>query len=178
MRLRTHIIASALLGATIYRREPARAALLTLGGVLLDADHYLLYALRSGNWNPLGALRYDQWRHAPREDHDTRPRYGPLRSILHQPWLTLPLIWGLSRRWPALRPVAIGVSLHLALDIPYMQMDWRIWRRAAGRCERCGAHGRKLQIVYLLPPRYGGARWDAANRAAWCRPCVREVYDW
>jgi len=34
MRLRTHIISSALLGAALYPREPRRAALLALGGVL------------------------------------------------------------------------------------------------------------------------------------------------
>lgn len=176
MRLQTHIMTSALLGAVLYRRHPSRAGLLALGGVLLDADHYLLYALRSGDWNPLGALRYDRWRHAPRDARDMRRRYGPLRSVAHQPWLTLPIAWGLSWRWPALRPAAIGVTLHLALDLPFMQLDGRIWRRAAGRCERCGARGRRRQIVYLLPPRHGGARWDAANRAAWCRRCVREVY--
>jgi hypothetical protein len=57
MRLRTHILTSALLGAALYPRAPRKAGLLLAGGVLLDADHYLIYALRSGNWNPLSALR-------------------------------------------------------------------------------------------------------------------------
>ena len=65
MRLRTHILTSALLGAALYSRAPRKAALLVAGGVLLDADHYLLYALRSGNWSPLSALRYDRWRNQP-----------------------------------------------------------------------------------------------------------------
>jgi hypothetical protein len=177
MHLRTHIISSALLGAALYRREPRRAALLVLGGVLLDIDHYVLYALRSGDWNPLGALRYDEWRHTPRTAADTRPRYGRLRSILHRPWLTLPLIWCISARWVVVRPAAIGITLHLALDFPFLQLDWRVWRRAGARCERCGVRARKRQIVYVLPPRHGGSRWALSNRAAWCRACVCAVYE-
>ena len=176
MRLRTHIITSALLGAALYPREPRRATLLALSGVLIDVDHYLLYALRSGDWNPIGALRYNTWRLKPRTKADTRRRYGPLRSIFHRPWLTLPLAWGLSARWPALCPAAIGVTLHLALDYPFLELDWRVRRRAGGRCERCGARARKLHIRYLLPPNAGGARWDARNRAAWCDDCIRDMY--
>lgn len=176
MRLRTHIISSTLTALALYPREPRRAALLGLSGVLLDVDHYLLYALRSGDWNPIGALRYNAWRHLPRTRRDARRRYGPLRSIFHRPWLTLPLAWGLSARWPALRPAAIGITLHLALDLPYLELDWRVWRRTSGRCERCGRRGRKRHIRYLLPPSAGGARWDAHNRAAWCEDCIREMY--
>lgn len=176
MRLRTHILTSALLGAALYPRDPRRAALLVLGGVLLDVDHYLLYALRSGDWSPLGALRYNRWRHAPRSRTDRRSRYGSLRSIFHRPWLTLPLVWSVSARWAALRPAAIGITLHLALDLPYMQFDRRVWRRAGGRCERCGAPDRERRIIYLRAPRDGGARWALDNRAAWCIECRLAVY--
>src|SRR3954466_12037195 len=116
MRLRTHILASALLGAALYPHARRKATLLLAGGVLLDADHYLLYALRSGDWNPLSALRYNRWRNQPIYAGDQRRRYGSLRSILHRARITLPLIWLLGWRWPALRPLAIGVTLHLALD--------------------------------------------------------------
>jgi hypothetical protein len=171
MRLRTHVLTSALLGATLYHRSPARAALVLLSGVGLDVDHYLLYALRSGDWSPRAALRYDTWRHAPRQPGDTRRRYGALRSPFHDARLTLPVAWGAAWRWPWLRPVAIGLTLHLVLDFPFLRLDWRIWRRSAGRCERCGQIGLKRDISYVLPPRHGGARWSAENRAAWCRRC-------
>ncbi len=176
MRLHIHILSSLAAGVTLYRHAPARAALLMLGGVGLDADHYLLYALRSGNWNPLTAWRYDRWRHTARTPSDTRPRYGALRSIFHHAQLTLPIVWGLQGRWPVLRPLAIGVTLHLALDLPFLRFDWRVWRRAAGRCERCGRTDRRRDVIYVVPPRNGGARWALANRAVWCRPCRREVY--
>jgi hypothetical protein len=172
MRLRTHILTSALLGAALYPRAPRRAALLLAGGVLLDTDHYVLYALRSGDWSPLGALRYDSWRNRKIQAGDTRQRFGSLRSIFHSARITLPLVWLLSRRCPALRPFAIGVTLHLALDTSPLRMDWRVWRRAAGRCECCGRRGLKRGIHYVTPPGKGGSRWALDNRAAWCYDCA------
>lgn len=176
MRLRTHLLASALAGIAIYPRSPRRAALLTLAGGLVDADHYLVYALRSGDWNLIGALRYDRRRSRPIRPGDTRPRYGPLRSIIHRARLILPMAWLLSRRWPALRPIAAGLTLHLALDT-YMMLsfDWRVWRRARNRCERCGVGGLDLGVYYVQPPNRGGDRWAVGNRAAWCDECAQLV---
>jgi hypothetical protein len=175
MRLRTHILTSALLGAALYSRAPRKAALLLAGGVLLDADHYLLYALRSGNWNPITALRYDRWRNQPIRIGDRRRRYGSLRSIFHSARVTLPLVWLLSRRWPQLRPLAIGVTLHLALDTSPLRLDWRVWRRAGGRCERCGRPGLKRGVYYVDLPGEGGSCWALHNRAAWCYDCALAV---
>jgi hypothetical protein len=172
MRLRTHILTSGLLGAALYWRSPCKAALLLAGGVLLDVDHYLLYGLRSGDWSLRGALRYDRWRNQPIAPGDTRRRYGSLRSIAHSVRFTLPLIWLLSWRWPALRPLSIGVTLHLTLDTSPLRLDWRVWRRAGGRCERCGRQGIKLSVHYVVPPRKGGSRWALENRAAWCYDCA------
>lgn len=175
MRLRTHLLASALLGIALYPRAPRRALLLTLAGVAVDLDHYALYALRSGDWSLAGALRYDRRRSKPIRPGDTRPRYGALRSIAHRATLTLPLVGLLARRWPALRPAAIGIALHLALDAPLLHLDWRVWRRARGHCERCGVGGLRLGIYYRRKPSRGGARWALDNRVAWCNTCAREV---
>jgi hypothetical protein len=180
MRLRTHLLASTIAGIAIYPRAPRRAALLALAGVAVDLDHFVLYALRSGDWSLPGALRYDRRRSRPIRPGDTRPRYGPLRSVVHRAALTLPLVWLLAHRWPALRPIAAGVTLHLALDLPLLHFDWRVWRRARGHCERCGVGGLEMDIYYVRPPYRGGSRWSAENRAAWCRTCSREVNrtDW
>jgi hypothetical protein len=172
MRLRTHILTSALLGVTLYPRRPGKAALLLAGGVLIDADHYVLYALRSGDWSLFGALRYDRWRNQPIAPGDTRRRYGSLRSIFHSVRFTIPLIWLLGWRWPVLRPFAIGVTLHLALDTSPLRLDWRVWRRAGGCCERCGRRGLRLSIYYVTSPRKGGSRWALHNRAAWGDDCA------
>jgi hypothetical protein len=175
MRPHIHALSSALLAAALYPRAPRKAALLLAAGVGLDADHYLLYALRSGDWTPRGAWRYDAWRHEPRDAGDTRVRYGSLRSPAHDARLVLPLAWLLSWRWPALRPIAIGLTLHLALDFPFLRLDWRAWRRAGGRCERCGRSDVKLDVNYVVMPRHGGSRFSLDNRAVWCRRCRFEV---
>ena len=172
MRLRTHILTSGLLGVALYPRAPRKAALLLAGGVLLDADHYLLYALRSGNWNPLSALRYDRWRNQPSTIGDRRRRYGSLRSIFHLARVTIPMAWLLGWRWPALQPLAIGVTLHLALDSSPLRLDWRVWRRADGCCERCGRVGLKRGIYYVNLPCMGGSRWALNNRVVWCYDCA------
>jgi hypothetical protein len=93
MRFRSHLLASAAAGLALYPRSPRKAALVAVSGCVLDVDHYVLYALRSGDWNPLGALRYNRRRTRRIRPGDTRPRYGPLRSVLHRKRLTIPLVW-------------------------------------------------------------------------------------
>jgi hypothetical protein len=175
MRLRTHLIVSTLAGIALYPRSPRRALLVALAGVAVDLDHYILYALRSGDWSLLGALRYDRRRSRPIRPGDTRPRYGSLRSIVHRAALTIPLAWLIARRWPTLRPVAAGVTLHLAMDVSPLRFDWRVWRRAQGHCERCGIGGLGLGVYYICTPEHGGPRWSLDNRAAWCQACAREA---
>ena len=176
MRLRTHLLAATLAGVALYPRSPRRAALVVLGGVAVDLDHYLLYALRSGDWSLVGALRYDRRRGQPRRPGDTHPRYGALRSVIHHATLTLPLAWAIAGRYPALRPLAAGVTLHLAMDVSPLRFDWRVWRRARGHCERCGIGGLGLGVYYILPPYRGGARWSLDNRVAWCEACARAMH--
>jgi hypothetical protein len=175
MRFRSHLLTAAAVGLALYPRAPWRAALTTLSGVALDTDHFLLYALRSGDWNPVGALRYDRWRHHPPRRGDTRPRYGSLRSVAHEPQITLPLVWLAALLWSPLRPVAVGLTVHLALDLHLPHYDWRIRRRARGRCERCGIAGVPLEVHALVHPRHGGRRWSAHNYALWCTACARAV---
>lgn len=176
MHFRTHLIASALTGLVLYPRSPHRAALVAAGGVLIDLDHYVLYALRSGDWNLMGALGYDRRRHRRFRPGDTRPRYGSLRSIVHRPLITLPLLWLICLFRPALWPFAIGMMLHLALDVHVPHYDWRAWARAGDRCERCHIAGLDREVYYLVPPHRGGSRWSLANRAVWCEACARDVY--
>jgi hypothetical protein len=176
MQPHTHLVASALLGLAVYPRSPKRAVIVALSGTLIDIDHYVLYALRSGDWNPIGALRYNRRRRYPIRPGDTRPRYGPLRSIVHHIPLTVPVIWLLAWAFPHLRPTATGVTLHLAMDFPWsMSFDWRVWRRAQGRCERCGRGDRRRDIYHVIIPKRGGDYWAPENRAAWCEQCAKAV---
>ncbi len=150
MHPRTHFWTSALTAAVVYPRSLRRAALLTMAGVLIDADHLILYALKTGDWSITGALRYNRYRNQPLAPGDTRPRYGSLRSLIHHPLLTLPTIWMLAWHLPMLQPIAWGVSLHLILDHVHLPRYWRIHRQAQGRCAWCGADDRRLS-VYPLP---------------------------
>jgi hypothetical protein len=176
MRFRAHLLAAAAVGALAYPRSPARAALVAAGGVLIDIDHYILYALRSGDWSLAGALGYEARRHTAQRRGDTRPRYGSLRSIAHQPLLTLPVAWLLALAWPALRPLALGLSVHLALDLHLPRFRRAVWRRAGGRCERCGLPGLDMGPYYLVPPHRGGKRWSLDNLVVLCDECARELF--
>lgn len=164
MRFRTHLLTSAALGLALYARQPARAALLVIAGTMVDVDHLLLYGSQTGDWSVVGALRYDRYRHRGQGKGDTRPRYGSLRSWIHRPMLVLPPIWALAAARPALRPLAIGLSLHLLLDT----YDWPLRKlvelRARGRCHVCGRHGRRL-VVHRVGWRGVYAYW------ALCRAC-------
>jgi hypothetical protein len=175
MRFRTHLLIAAAAGAAIYRRQPLRAALVAVGGVALDLDHFVLYALRSGDWNPFGALAYDRRRKRAPRAGDTRPRYGSLRSSLHRVEIALPLLGLLCARRPALLPFAIGMLIHLLLDQHPPHFDWRAWRRARGRCERCGVWGGAREVYFLVSPARGGDPWSLANRGVWCGACARAI---
>jgi hypothetical protein len=146
MRSRTHLISSVAVGLALYPDQPARIAAVAAAGTLVDVDHLLIYALQTGDWSVVGALRYDRYRHRDYGWGDNRPRYGSLRSWLHRPELTLPLIWTLAAIWPALRPIAYGLSLHLLLDHVYTPAYALAWLRARGVCQRCGATGRRLSV--------------------------------
>ena len=176
MRFRTHLLASAIVGLALYPRAPRRAALVALAGVAIDIDHYLLYASRSGDWSLIGALRYNRQRSQLRRAGDTRPRYGSLRSVAHRIPLTVPLVWLLARTVPACTPLAIGLTLHLVMDTSWpMLLDYRVWRRARGRCERCGEHRRRRDVHQIVPPKHGGDYWALHNRVLWCERCAIAV---
>lgn len=175
MRFRTHLFTSVAAGLALYPRSPLRTALVVIGGVAIDVDHFVLYAARSGDWSLLGGLRYDRRRHGRFRRGDTRPRYGQLRSEVHRPLVTLPLVWVLALAWPWLRPVAAGLTLHLLLDVPFQRYDRGVWRRAGGRCERCGLQGVSLDVYFRRSPAAGGSWFRSDNRVVLCAGCVREL---
>ncbi|NTV63507.1 MAG: hypothetical protein HGA65_08230, partial [Oscillochloris sp.] len=141
-----------------------RAATLLLSGTLLDIDHLILYALHTGDWSVEGALVYNRYRHHPGELGDARPRYGTLRSWLHKPLLLLPPLWVAASARPALRPVAIGLSLHLLLDYLWWPRYTLAFWRSGRRCESCGRSDRKLTVHWRRT-------WGDPELRTLCRPC-------
>lgn len=172
MRFHEHVISSALLAVVLYRRQPACAAVLLAGGVLIDADHYLAYGSQTGDWSLSGVRRFARYRGRIPVAGDTLPRYESLRTRLHQPLLTLPLLWWAARFGQLWRALAIGVSLHLLLD--YLAWPWAAAAvaRAGGICPYCG---RRRQLEAVIERRDGRPqRWAAACRS--CRERAAMVY--
>jgi hypothetical protein len=163
MRLRTHLLTSSALGLALYPRRPECLAALVAASTLIDLDHLVLYGLRTGDWSAVGALRYNRYRGRRYTAGDTRPRYGSLRSWLHNPWLALPLAWAWAGACPAARPLALGLSLHLLLD--HVDLPWRIQARlrAGGACQSCGRCGARLSVYRSRDA--AGARYLALCRA-------------
>ncbi|GAB4447514.1 MAG: hypothetical protein OHK0015_51660 [Chloroflexi bacterium OHK40] len=163
MRFRTHLLASFAVGLALFPQRPLRLAATVAAGTLIDLDHLLLYGLHTGDWSIVGALRYDRYRHRGAEAGDSRPRYGSLRSWLHEPALLLPLA-ALAGARPAMRPLAAGLGLHLLLD--HYDWPWRVRARlrAGGVCGVCGRRGRRLRVSRSGPP---GA-WRYQARCAAC----------
>lgn len=166
MNLREHLIYSTLLAASLYPRQPVAAALLIAGGVLIDLDHLALYACRTGDWSVSGALLYNRYRNRFPRRGDNRPRYGSLRSWLHQPLVVLPPLWMLVQRYRWLYPLAIGVTFHLLLDHLPLPLIWAAHLRSGGRCARCGSRER---IKVYRRPRIPDQRM---HWIALCRRCA------
>lgn len=174
MRLRTHVWTSALAALAIYPQRPRKALLLTLAGVLIDVDHYVLYALRSGDWSIRGALHYDSYRNRPRGRHDKRPRYGSLRSIVHHPMVGVSL--GLAALpLPVLRPLALGIGLHLTLDYSHVVTELPLRWAAGWRCQLCGSQ-RGLR-VHMIVHRLDGGRRNRENLILICEGCWRAAQE-
>lgn len=175
MHPRTHLWTSALAAALVYSRSPLRAALAAASGVLVDLDHLALYRLRTGDGTLTGALVYNRYRNRPARRGDNRPRYGSMRSWLHEPAVLPPLLLA-AYHLPPLRPIALGLCVHLLLDHAYMPTAVRVGLRARGRCELCGARHRPLRQHFVRHPLDGGTA-RASNIMALCRPCFRRARD-
>lgn len=165
MRFRTHLLSSLAVGLALYPRRPARVAALVAAGTLIDLDHLLLYGLRTGDWSVVGALRYDRYRHRRARPGDARPRYGPLRSWLHEPLLMLPACLSAAAGRPALWPLALGLSLHLLLDYAGWAARMGERLRSGGVCRSCRRGGGRIYVMRVE------GRGCAAYRAL-CRACA------
>jgi hypothetical protein len=153
MRVRDHIALSTA-GAALLRPWLGRGVVgLWAGSVLIDADHYAWFCLRQRAWNPFAAMRFF--------NRALAPQHAATR-VLHTPAAPVALML-LSARQRLLLPVALGVSLHIALDAHHdARMDEA--RRAALErddftCQGCGTRaaqvGTHLRRQPWLLPSYG-----------------------
>jgi 5-methylcytosine-specific restriction endonuclease McrA len=164
MRVRDHIALSTT-GAALLHPLLRRGALgLWAGSVLVDIDHYLWFCLRERRCNPVAAMRFFNEAHPP-QDAATR--------VLHSPAALLAVLL-LSGRRRAVLPVALGMALHVALDVRHevrmnqaraaaMERDDFSCRACGTRASHVGTHLRRQP--WLLPS------YDAQNLVSLCAPC-------
>jgi hypothetical protein len=164
MRVRDHIALSTT-GAALARPWLGRRALdLWAGGVLVDADHYLWFCLRQRRWSPRAAIRFFNEPHAPQHSA-TRALHSPAA-------LSAVLALGVLRR--ELLPVAVGMGLHVALDLRHearmeearaaaLERDHFSCQACGTRATHVGTHLRKQP--WLLPS------YETQNLISLCGPC-------
>jgi hypothetical protein len=146
MRVRDHIALSTA-GALVARRWAGRRVLAPwLASILVDVDHYLWFAVRERNVNPLAAARYFNGAH-PADHAATRALHTP-------PALYGALLLGVYRRGTL--SAALGLAAHVALDAHH-EARVRTARDAALRrddftCQGCGVQGRQVETHLWRQP--------------------------
>jgi hypothetical protein len=164
MRVRDHIVLSTAGAALVHPLFRRGAIGLWAGSVLVDVDHYLWFCLRERRFNPVAAIRFFNEAHPP-QHAGTR--------ILHSPaaLLAMLLIGGRRR---AILSVALGMALHVALDVRHelrmdaaraaaMERDDFSCRACGTRASHVGTHLRRQP--WLLPS------YDTRNLVSLCGPC-------
>lgn len=162
MRVRDHVListAGAVLAAPFIGR---RALGLWAGGVLIDADHYAWFCLNQQRLSPLAAARFF--------NQADPPQHVATRALHAPAALLFILLLGLRQR--RLLPVALGMSVHVALDAYHLSRTNRARSAALARdgyeCQVCGAasgHAHVWRQPRLLPS------YRVQNLISLCGPC-------
>jgi hypothetical protein len=164
MRVRDHIALSTAGAALLHPWLRRHAMGLWAGSVLVDIDHYAWFCLMQRRCSPLAAMRFF--------NEADPPQHAATRA-LHTPVAPLALLLASTRR-RALLPVALGMALHLALDLRH-ELRMEEARAAAMKrddfsCQACGTRashvGTHLRRQPWLLPSY-----DAQNLVSLCAPC-------
>lgn len=169
MRVRDHLVLSAAGAALLSPWAGGGALGLVAGGVLIDADHYVWFCLRQRSLNPVTAVRFF--------NEASPPQHAETRA-LHSPVVLLGvLLAGIHRR--SLLPVALGMSLHVALDVHHRARMARARAAALARdrftCQACGSQAlpvdAHLRCQPLLLPSYA-----TQNLITLCRSCHKAAH--
>lgn len=169
MRVRDHVAIATAAAALARRWGPRRAAALWAGSVLIDADHYAWYCLRERRVSPLAAVRAFNGAHGP-QHRATRAMHSPL---------ALAGVAVLAARRPWLRPVALGMGLHVGLDSCHQAALARARAAALARdsfaCTECGARTPGVRAhVRRQPPVLPS--YAPRNLVSLCEPCHEQAH--
>lgn len=104
-----HAAAGAVVSLALTPWLGLRSAGVWAGSVFIDVDHYLWYVVHKRDISLPRAYHYFLSAHEGTVERggDARPLHGPLNVT----WMFL-LAW----RWPAVRPIFLGVLVHSLLD--------------------------------------------------------------
>lgn len=164
VRVRDHVLLSTAAAALLAPRLGLDAASLWAGGVLVDVDHYLWFCIRHRSLSPRAAARFF---------NGARPPQTSATRALHHP-VTLAATLTLAARRRELRPLALGLGLHVGLDAHHEARMNRARTEALARdrfsCRACGVQtphvdAHLFRQPWLLPS-YG-----ARNVVSLCGRC-------
>jgi hypothetical protein len=164
MRVRDHIALSTA-GAALLRPWLGRGVLgLWAGSVLIDMDHYVWFCVHERRWNPVAAVHFFNEADAPQHS---------ATRVLHSPVAPLAvLLLGVRRR--RLLPIALGMGLHIALDMHHeARMDGArgvALERDDYSCQVCGTRAWEIGTHLRRQPRLLPS-YEADNLTSLCAPC-------
>jgi hypothetical protein len=178
MRVRDHIFVSTVTATAASPWLGASALGLWAGAVLIDADHYVWYCLHNRCMNPVASVRYFNGADVT-QDIATHALHSPIALIA---------ALGLGVRKRSTLPIAVGMSLHVALDAQHrarmksartraLQRDRRSCRACGSRAPHVGTHlwhqprllpsYRTSDLVSLCAPCHEAAHAHKIGAPAW-----------
>jgi hypothetical protein len=164
MRVRDHIALSTTGAVLLHPWLRSGAIGVWAGSVLVDVDHYLWFCVGRRRLSPVAAMRFFNEAHPPQH---------AATRVLHSPVAPLAVLL-LGARHRALLPVALGMTVHLLLDLRHeiCMENARIvaLERDAFSCQACGTRGPEVgthlrRQPWVLPS------YEAHNLVALCGPC-------
>jgi len=169
LRVRDHIAISTAAAAVLYPLVGRRVVGAWAGGVLIDCDHFLWFAVRHRSLDLAEAVRYF---------NDGRAPAHPSTKVFHSPLaVSLALLIGARQR--AVLPIALGMAMHVAMDAYHESRMDRARAASLERddftCQECGsrdpdvtAHLRRQP--WLLPS------YRTENLITLCPACHRAAH--
>jgi hypothetical protein len=134
------------------------------GSVLIDADHFVWFALRRQCLNPLAAVRFF---------NEPQPPQHAATRVLHSPVALLAVLL-LGVRHRRLLPVALGMGLHVALDDHHeARMDRAraaALRRDGFSCQACGARAPRV-VTHIRHQPWLLPSYATQNLVSLCNRC-------
>jgi len=166
MRVRDHIAISTAGAALLYPRAGRAVLLPWAASIFIDTDHYLWFCVRHRRLNPAAAVRLFNEAEAP-EHAGTR--------VLHHPAVLLSvLLLGTRRPWAL--AIALGMTLHVALDVMHQtrlrEARTATLQRDAFTCQRCGTRGEDV-VAHVRRQPMMLPSYQTSNLVSLCGSCHR-----